>query len=76
MAITDTGLGIAPEALPRIFDEFRQADSSMTRRFGGAGLGLAIAKQLAELHGGQISVSSQVGFGSTFTLHLPATPQA
>ena len=75
VAVTDTGLGIAPETLPRIFDEFRQADSSMTRRFGGAGLGLAIAKQLAELHGGQISVSSEVGFGSTFTLHLPATPQ-
>jgi signal transduction histidine kinase len=76
VAVTDTGLGIAPDALPRIFDEFRQADSSMTRRFGGAGLGLAIAKKLAELQGGQIAVSSEVGFGSTFTLHLPAALNA
>jgi signal transduction histidine kinase len=69
--VRDTGLGIAEEAFPLIFEEFRQVDSGMTRSYGGAGLGLAIARKLAEQMGGSISVVSAPRAGSTFTLHLP-----
>jgi PAS domain S-box-containing protein len=72
IAVSDTGIGIAPDAQSRIFEEFQQIDSAQTRRHGGAGLGLAIARGLAERMGGQISVMSQPGAGSTFTLHLPS----
>jgi signal transduction histidine kinase/DNA-binding response OmpR family regulator len=72
-AVADTGIGITPEALAFIFDEFRQADGSTTRRFGGTGLGLAIARKLARLHGGDIDVASTLGKGTTFTLRLPVT---
>jgi signal transduction histidine kinase/CheY-like chemotaxis protein len=70
--VADTGLGIAPEFLPHVFERFRQADSSATRNHGGLGLGLAIVKQLAELHGGTVYASSAgLGQGATFTLELP-----
>jgi PAS domain S-box-containing protein len=69
--VSDTGIGIPADAMPFIFDEFRQVDGGLTRRHGGAGLGLAIARKLTEQMGGSISVSSDVDSGSTITLHLP-----
>jgi len=72
IAVSDTGIGIAPAAIPAIFDEFRQIDSSPSRRYGGTGLGLAISRRLAHLQHGEISVVSQEGIGSTFTYWLPA----
>jgi signal transduction histidine kinase len=70
--VSDTGPGIAPEHLERIFDRFFRIDQSRSRDLGGTGLGLAIARLLAELQGGRIEVDSTVGRGSTFTLWLPA----
>lgn len=69
--VTDTGIGIHPEKLGQVFDKFMQADTSITRRYGGSGLGLSIAKAFVEKMGGSISVSSQLGIGSTFTVSLP-----
>ena len=67
VSVIDTGDGIAPEFLPHVFDRFKQADASTTRRHGGLGLGLAIVKQLVKLHGGDVRVSSEgVGKGTTF----------
>jgi len=72
IAVSDTGEGIAPEFLPQVFDRFSQADASTTRRHGGLGIGLAIVKQLVELHGGTVSAQSPgMGQGSTFTVKLP-----
>ena len=69
--VTDTGIGIAPEVIPRLFQPFSQAETGHEKRFEGTGLGLAISKGLTEAMGGSISVRSAIGHGSTFSVHLP-----
>jgi signal transduction histidine kinase len=72
ITVNDTGEGIAAEFLPFIFDRFRQADSTITRRHGGLGLGLAIVRHLVELHGGEVrAASAGIGAGATFTIRIP-----
>jgi signal transduction histidine kinase len=71
IAVVDTGIGIAPEALDHIFDEFRQADDTIAAKYGGTGLGLSIARQLIELQGGHMGVESSPGQGSRFWFTLP-----
>ncbi len=69
--VTDTGIGMTPEQITRLFGQFMQADSSTTRRFGGTGLGLAISQQLCAMLGGAITVQSEFGCGSVFTVRVP-----
>ena len=76
LAVSDTGIGIPADELEGIFDLFRQVDASLSRRFGGLGLGLAIVRHYAELHGGRVWAESKPGLGSTFTLALPLTSTA
>jgi PAS domain S-box-containing protein len=72
ISVTDTGKGIASEFIPHVFEYFRQADASVTRKHGGLGLGLAIVRHLVELHGGEVTVASPgIGCGATFTVTLP-----
>jgi CheY-like chemotaxis protein/two-component sensor histidine kinase len=75
LSVTDSGQGIAPDFLPSVFEPFRQADGSTTRRHGGLGLGLSIAKHLVEAHGGTITAASEgEGYGATFAVRLPIVP--
>lgn len=69
--VHDSGTGIAPEGLPHVFERFWRGDKARSRTQGSTGLGLAIAKQLVEAHGGQIGVKSNVGKGTTFWFTLP-----
>ncbi len=71
--VSDTGIGIPADKIDRVFDRFFQVDGSSTRRFGGAGLGLSICKQIIDAHGGELSVESEVGKGSTFAFTIPRT---
>src|SRR5581483_12235782 len=73
LAVCDTGIGIEPHVLPKIFDAFEQGSPAVTRRFGGLGLGLAISKTLVDLHGGRLTATSGgKDCGATFTVELPA----
>jgi len=74
--VTDTGPGIAPEHLPRVFERFYRVDTARSREDGGTGIGLAIARSVVEAHGGRIRAESEVGKGSVFTFELPVAPAA
>ena len=69
--MTDTGIGMTPEQMTRLFEEFSQADATTARQYGGTGLGLAITRRLCQMMGGDITVTSEPGKGSTFTVRLP-----
>ena len=71
IAVADTGIGMTPEQQAKLFEEFTQADASTAQRFGGTGLGLAITRKLARMMGGDVTVTSEPGKGSAFTVRLP-----
>jgi len=74
ISITDTGIGIAPDQIKRLFQPFVQVESALNRSYSGTGLGLALVKRLVELHGGEVRLSSELGVGSCFTIALPVVP--
>jgi adenylate cyclase len=76
LAVADSGIGMTPEQQAKLFEEFSQADAATAHRFGGTGLGLAITRKLARMMGGDVTVTSEPGKGSVFTVRLPggATP--
>jgi signal transduction histidine kinase len=71
LAVVDTGIGMTPEQQAKLFEEFTQADAATAQRFGGTGLGLAITRKLARMMGGDVTVASEPGKGSVFTVRLP-----
>jgi signal transduction histidine kinase len=72
LSVTDTGIGMTPEQMARLFQEFSQAEASTSSQYGGTGLGLVITRKFCQMMGGDITVTSEVGRGSTFTMRLPA----
>jgi signal transduction histidine kinase len=74
LSVSDTGIGLTPEQQAKLFEEFSQADATTAQRFGGTGLGLAITRQLARMMGGEVTVASEPGKGSVFTVRLPGDP--
>ena len=74
MSVIDTGIGIAPDQIKRLFQPFVQVESALNRSYNGTGLGLALVKRLVELHGGEVRLTSELGVGSCFTIALPITP--
>jgi signal transduction histidine kinase len=73
--VTDTGIGMSPDQMDRLYRPFMQADSSTTRKFGGTGLGLAISREFCQMMGGSLSAESELGKGSAFTVRLPGDPE-
>src|SRR5262249_8348231 len=76
LAVCDTGIGMTPEQQAKLFEEFAQADRTTAQRFGGTGLGLAITRKLARMMGGDVTVTSEHGKGSVFTIHLPGSAKS
>ena len=72
LSVSDTGIGMTPEQQTKLFEEFNQAEATTAQRFGGTGLGLAITRKLARMMGGDVTVTSEPGKGSVFTVRLPA----